>query len=648
MKAKNYIAGLLGFIAYCCLHFLLVSYDNVNSHPTFNRVFVDWLEGMVAKESSEKDEIRFLLSKDYNKVSGLGITNPGFFEATTGESQLYLTPKEWIAHGGFSADEPEVPAAVRHFYDPLGLKNGKKYLTNRGTYWEGFYPNPGIDAIEWALGDTPQGSGNKWSAAKGKEYMIQAMSEKDPTKKRELLAKAWRCLGEVLHNTADMACPPHVRNDSHAAPLGLTWGWALGSPDPYEELFNPAWITLYANTEPDPNLKENILDAETIREVHEKLAAFTNANFFSGETISGMGYKDIKPANGEKAYSSPKLDDLEYIEEEFTFYKTFPSGRRIKMCKDKGYFNNLFRNRGYPYIDRECVQSQASELIPNFMWAAAKVFGLFLPPMYVYIENIDNEGNLNGIVSSRETEEYPDEITYNGEVIILVDTKTYKTNCENGKFEISLPATEVQSAKKIQAYIDIWGVMFLSPIFKNSDYSNLKQFFLNFRANLIDEKGESSLESFEFQSTSDVNWNGNRFSHNEKKDFGTAYYNKKLDVVMNLFEQQNYVESIVYKETTIYRDSSQGFDLSDTYELTLELLDKNKIMWYSDMFKWIHLSADDFKKVLKKILYVETIKDPEYDDKGKIIGVETTIRRYTAVDFENTSDFTFVLLLTPK
>jgi hypothetical protein len=483
MKTRKILMLLFGFATYFVLHFVLISYDNNKAHPTFNSEFVKYIEAIYIKQDPLKTGLDLELTFVINKLTGPGVTDPGYLPSTTGESDITLSPAEWISHGGYSADEPEVPAAVRHFYDPLAL-DGVHYLTDQGTWWEGYYTNPHIDAIEWALGDTPKGSDNKWSAKKGKEYMAKALQESDPQKKRELLAKAWRCFGEVLHNLADMACPPHVRNDSHAAPLGLSWGWALGSPDPYEQLFNPAWIAKYKNSSPDPSLSKEFQNAASMRTIHEKMAAFTNSNFFTEQTISGIGHitgkgdVEIKPINHPlnkgRSYPSPKLENLEYVDKEYTFYKTFPSGRRIKMAKDKGFLGDLFVNRTRPYIDEECVESQASELIPNFFAAAAKDFELFMPPLRVEII-VDNIGySVKGTAKTYPNKEYPDTIYYNGTVSIFIDKKEYTTQSTDGEFELTLSQDELKNSKKIYAVVNLYGIKYYSI---PSNFNELKSIF---------------------------------------------------------------------------------------------------------------------------------------------------------------------------
>ncbi len=638
MKIKSYIAIGAGFITYIALHYFIMGYENTKAHKSLNFTFVEFLEEFVKKEAP--DWIMLELSDDFlGKLKGPGVTNSGYFENTTSESTLELSPQKWIEHGGFSADEPEIPASVRHFYDPLGLKDGKKYLTNRGTYWEGVYPNPGIDAIEWALGDTPKGEGNEWSAKAGKDYFIKAIEEANENLKEEYLAKAWRCFGEVLHNTADMACPPHVRNDSHAAPFGWTGGWVMGSPDAYEEMFNPDWVKDYYKNKPDPQFWESIQEVSTIREVQEKLAKFTNANFFSHETISGMGVKKIKPSNGEAEYPSPKLENLEYDEESFTYYKTFPSGRRIKMCKDHSYFNF----RGYPYIDMDCAKSQASELIPNFMWAALKIFVLYAPPLSFYIDRIETDGKLIGVAKTAlENKEYKDVVNFNGSVDLFVGSKYYKVACNNGEFEKTLPLEEINAVSSIHARISLGGIIFNTPKFVQENFSHLKQFELNLQTYLINSENKEELldEGFESEKGS-MTWNANKGYYSESEDDDYHSSNKSLAITMSF--DGYYIDNLVYTSTIVSKSIVNGFDLSDKYEITYELKNVNSVMYFNSTFKYLLLFETDFKKVLQNIYYKETIKSGKYNDKSEIIGVTTEVREYKKLAPSSSGSFNFML-----
>lgn len=461
MKTKKIISLIAGFICYFFFREIIFPYDNINAHPTFNETIIKFLE-----ENSQKyfpSQYSINISQDVVKYKGTAVTNPGFTVFDYGETDVEYTVHEWIKHGGYSADEPELAASVRHFYDPVGLNGGKKYLTNRGTYWEGAYSNPGIDAIEWALGDTPKGVDNLWSLKKGKDRLAGALEVIDPETRNNAIAKAFRCLGEVLHNTADMGCPPHTMNDSHAAPIGYTGGVLLGSPDPNEELFNIKWISSYMYADPDPNLKSFCENATTIRSIHEKLAEFTNANFYTSQTFYGVGKDLVKPINKEGNYSSPLLQDLEYDASSFTYYKTFQSGNKVKMAKDRSFF--IFR--GYPYIDRECVMSQASELVPNLICAGANVVRLFVPNLKVKISSVKADGEINGTVAHTPTAEYNSKIYYSGKINIYDYkslTKLGTLECNTGDFKGTIIGLKTND--EIYASLELGGVKIRSEIFQ--------------------------------------------------------------------------------------------------------------------------------------------------------------------------------------
>ncbi|MGQ9604026.1 MAG: hypothetical protein ACUVUU_07405 [bacterium] len=486
------------------------------------------------------------------------------------------------------------------------------------------YPNPGIDAIEWALGDTPKGSANSWSAEKGKEYFVKAFAEQDGRKREELLAKAWRCLGEVLHNTGDMLCPPHVRNDGHAAPLGLSGGWLLGSPDSYEELFNSSWVREFAGGPPDPNLAETIKNATTIRHIHESVATFTNANFFSNQTISGIGVYEVNPANGESAYPSPKLENLEYVEDEFAYYKTFAGARRVKMCKDKSYF----RFRGYPYIDLDCARSQASELVPNFIYAAKRVFELFLPPIDVQITQFDAEtGELEGSVTSRKTDEYPDEIVYNGKVSVWLGSKLFKADCENGEFSLIIPESD-RNKKPVHAVVSIGGISYTSP-----DYEPLNHVILQF---VCYPKITSSMpEGFAFKPHDVIRWVGNSFSIEEEIDTETSYEYHNLYV--KLSSDHKYVESIIYSESTVSKWEMNGYIIGNDRYLDLHLFDGDgqvmKLWTGTNNMKSVQISLKDLNSVLVDFHFKKVYRTPIYDDYGQVIQVEEETIETREIDF---------------
>jgi hypothetical protein len=264
-----------------------------------------------------------------------------------------------------------VPAAYRHFYDPLA-NDSKTYLTDLNKAVALF--NPQINAIDWHfIGNDPTNP-NDWTWVLGKDYIVKALTTDNETVRNGYLAKAFRCLGEVLHNTADMGCPPHVRNDAHG-------GMGLGGPDPYESTFNPGLIASNYKGSIGQDYKTFFDDpANTAMDINIELAKFTNKYFFSDETISGNGVEAYTSRNGKKDYPTPKLEKLIYEEDSFNYYSMMPSGRKIEMCNDQslllGYLTQDFRS--YPRVTKKNASSQATELIPMVIEAGKQVIRRFL------------------------------------------------------------------------------------------------------------------------------------------------------------------------------------------------------------------------------------------------------------------------------
>lgn len=634
MKHIRLFAILAGFISYFSLHFAVLSYENTVAHPGFNSTIVDFGLDILDK----LDGLNFKLNLQptaTNKLEGPGVTNLGLFESTYGESALDLSPKDWIMHGGMSADEPEVPAAVRHFYDPLAL-SGHKYLTNKGTYWEGLYSNPGIDAIEWALGDTPKGEANKWSFNKGKEYVKAALEEKDLAKRRNLMAKAWRCLGETLHNTADMGCPSHVRNDSHAAPAGLSWGWAFGSPDPYEELFNISWIKTHYKKPVDEGFKDAIADATTARQINETLAKFTNRHFFTNETISGTGVKKYKSVNGEKDYPSPKLDDLSYVADEFAYYKTMPSGRKVKMCKDQSYFSF----RGHPYIDAECAESQAAELIPYIANAGVHLTYLFIPEMSLYIESIDNDGKVKGFVTHAINDEYEKEIKYNGQVDVTIGTKVFITECLNGEFTGSVDADLITETSEVIARINCGGLTYFSEPFIKKETSGYQEFEMMTQVSMLTDDGDKITYRlrFDYEGSRDgeIIWKNKGFKVVQQSKGGKPIYIKTMDFQF----MPDGIHLDRYKYTYDIDDTREedGRKYVNTLKCSFDLINDEKQSIEFNLigasYGFTNLKFDVIEKCIKNFKYEEIKESPVYDNKGKYLKTDREEIKSTKLIFD--------------
>ncbi len=507
MKIKDIFSISALVLSAIIILVLFTGYGNKKVHPDLNAMMIKkFLEKNNKGDFSQKEfrKYTFFFEQDM-KLKGLGVIKEGLFSpndlAAAGvvgdagavidyntplniyceEGTAEMTPQGWIVHGGLAADVPEVPASLRHFYDPT-RNVGDRYLTDiansklMGSLQKYALTNPHTDGIEWAIGQPGDKSNDaqshQFTWERGKMWMQMALQEAKDDKRNEFMARAWRALGETLHMIADNGCPPHVRNDAHPSPIWRNNSW-LGDPDPYEELVDiirrddPETFVNFASGLPDNDLKNKIKDMKKVRDLAHALAEFTNKNFVTNQTISGVdkyGNKHKQIIHPENEYTSPLLQQMTYNQDDYSYIS--PSG--TKQCVDHYYFSKLplFCS---PYVDVECVKSQASQLFPNITEVGANVIGLFIPKLKVEIKSLN--GNLvKGEIIHRKDPEYQDEIKYTGNVTLQLKNNKYrilqeiKVQAHNGKFETS--GLSIGSEGGILcAYIDFGGIRVQSDDF---------------------------------------------------------------------------------------------------------------------------------------------------------------------------------------
>jgi len=307
------------------------------------------------------------------------------------------------------------------------------------------------------------------------------------------MAFAWRALGETLHLIADMGIACHVRDDAHP---GVTV-WIPGTiasytfdPDPYEEIVHAVnkknkGISAFSGGSTDPAVVNFSRTAKTAKSIAHQLAVYTNKNFFSHETISGA---KIKPKIHDKDYySSPKIEDCTYDEEKAVFTRSF-GGNSVIMCKDLSYLSVLNGFRGYPYIDKECVTSQAKALFPQIIEAGSNVIRCFIPDIEVKVTNVTTD-SIFGTVKHSKDSEYKREIFYGGTVQIknFSDKSLIaEVECVEGEFadEIDLSGFD-RVNDKLYAEIDCRHVRVKSEPYEEKLY----EFVMVGLTEIVDGKG---------------------------------------------------------------------------------------------------------------------------------------------------------------
>ncbi len=313
-------------------------------HRTINALA---LEKYMEQAKSDPLLTKYDFNNDTLKVQGAAIGEPHLF--SPGKTDKMETFRWWVTEGGYTADEPELPASFRHFYDPRHAEIGQPpYLTDHldqlDTYFKVVFPssignplfeamrtefaqNPQVNARDWAIHGSAQAGRreNEYSWDKGLEAMRRAFESTDPVEKSKAFATAWRALGETMHLLGDMVCPPHVRNDSHPA-YAVDWNLLppeLRNPnpnegflkgDPYETWVNEKVIKVVGRAPVEAEAQSYLDNSRDPLDLFDRVALFTNASVFSAETIAGVDAFDaeVHNANGMHDYPSPRLDPGQY------------------------------------------------------------------------------------------------------------------------------------------------------------------------------------------------------------------------------------------------------------------------------------------------------------------------------------------------
>ena len=314
-----------------------------------------------------------------------------------------LTFSQWVTHGGFSADEPEVWACVRHFYDPLAV-NGLNELTDHLLLTSQVYET--ISAKDWAFKATE----NPYSWRKAMEYYKQAMEIPDDSKitvvkgmdfrdtditvsspaeaRSVYLGKAFRALGETMHMMADITQPSHVRNDSHPSI----------DTDPLESTINKDTVRLVRDAPVLPSIGSAIDSADNLEDMYEEIAIFTNNSFYTDDTVSDAA-SGVKQSNHENPYPHPQFSELTLDTKTGVYSKTF-NGKPVRMTQ-KTFSSYVLGPLWTDYtVPAAFATEQAEVLVPVAIKANTKVINSFFPTFDLTLDvkenkNASTNGNAN-------------------------------------------------------------------------------------------------------------------------------------------------------------------------------------------------------------------------------------------------------------
>jgi len=477
------------------LSIFFLSYGNVKNHRDINSFIV---ESFVSKNNkfgaSMSDFKQYTFRLNLGKLEGYYVSKPGYFNHSLlddaveddkwaikyvkenfnsiSEEELgKKTPKEWIRHGGFSADVPEIPASLRHFYDPTRAKGDRYLLNNLNStlmnYLKNKLKNSETDGVEWALGTKGSVSDTRhiYTWKYGKFSIKRALEEADVDKRKKYMAKAWRSLGETLHMIADNGCPAHVRNDGHPA---FPYIESFGNPDFYEEYMAKRPLNNFSKGPVSKKLKTKFMKDKTVDSIAHHMAVFTNKNFFTSETISGTdwkGNKVIQITHPEYEYKSPKLSSQSY-DKNYYHRKIEGLNNDVLIATDAWFFQKKVKSKSFPHLNEECAVSQAKVLIPAIIEAGVNVIKLFIPKLKISISEVSEGGTISGeiIHLNNKDLEYKEKILYNGPVLIKKNgiSKIGTFNARNGKFSGEI---KVEKETRAIAEIEFGGIIVHSKEF---------------------------------------------------------------------------------------------------------------------------------------------------------------------------------------
>jgi hypothetical protein len=430
-----------------------LAYNNVGSHPTINQMAFDTFVSQYMPAD------QYLKSASLNGGMADGIAwdpqDGGAWHWRNTEPERAKTIEQWLISGGFSADEPEIDMALKHFYDPVRTPH---YLTDWINDFPGGegYVNPYEDAYTWAFADNsnPYGFGN------GEMYYQLALADTDPNTVN--YGKAWRSVGETMHLIADMTVPAHVRNDAHVPYMGY---W-----DPYEYFTDASDVDMYSSlygASSSLSYHAAYTTDSDIRTLFKSEATWTNQHFFSRDTVPVYG--STTTANGESLYPSPAVTWTPDFEGYLT---TTVDGRTLNLTRQS--LAGLIWKTPYLVVDQIVCNDQRSILIPTAIKSSAAVLDAFLPRFKVAVDSVtpdpENEGcyYVAAHIQHIATREWPDDLTIRNGAYVLIGSYAIPVTADNNAAEYDSMnkinvSVEIPAGSTIQVYYDLGGYVIKSP-----------------------------------------------------------------------------------------------------------------------------------------------------------------------------------------
>jgi hypothetical protein len=272
----------------------------------YGGVALAWNDEITHKDISEyAAEVSVLGKTSGDYLKNLGFTS-GIDENLSWGNRTQLI-RLWIRDGAFYEDAGN--RSYNHFHNPLLQPWPTAGLSDLCLI--GHCQSALLWAQSYNAGQPPV---DNWSWQHTRDYYNLALTSTDPAVRRAFFAQTFRGLGQQMHLLQDMAVPYHVRNDAH--PLDAIWGysphgyyferWVKENKPDLAKLKtfapNPVIPQLTFNSPSDNGVVYSTLSPITqLYDTNQYdgtnpstgnnigLAEYTNANYYSDDTISMPG-----------------------------------------------------------------------------------------------------------------------------------------------------------------------------------------------------------------------------------------------------------------------------------------------------------------------------------------------------------------------
>jgi hypothetical protein len=324
--------------------------------------------------------------------------------------------ENWTIHGGYSADEPNLWASVRHFYNPRS-DVGPPQLTDIQWGWQGVAGYTAISAFVWAFVDPA----NPFSWRKALEYYKKSMEISDDdtaaqnvpgtdfrdpgiycstlSAQRDVyLGKAFRSLGETMHMMADMTQPAHTRNDAHPS----------FDIDPLEAVVRDSTVYIVKDYPVESGINSEIDKANDAKAMFVRVAYFSNRNFYTDDTIYDST-SGVLPRNGENPFPSPQFSELDAdplvpASSSPTMYGKKFDGKFVPLIEQSGSDYTGDAPGKQWHVPMAFGLDQAAVLLPIAIKANSRLIDLFFPTIDLKIKGTKSTSNDPGNRSRQEFE----------------------------------------------------------------------------------------------------------------------------------------------------------------------------------------------------------------------------------------------------